>query len=171
MAYFPSTTLNAGENHIGSAGGNMVGVSATPTLTVHDSYASGDFVGTSGTAITFADCARLNGGTGIIQSATLVDYAAQAIACELWLFDATVTPPNDSAAWTISDADAAKCIGVIAFTNYYSSALNSVSVSGNVGIAFKTASAATALYGCLVTRGAPTYADGDLTIRLVVMQD
>lgn len=164
-------SIAAGENHLGAVGGNTVEVDSTPTLTVHASYASGDYVGTSATCITFANCARVNAGTGVIIGATLIDYAAQSVAAELWLFDASVTPPNDSAAWTISDADALKCIGVIPFSSYYASALNSVcnGTIPNGAIPYK--STGTALYGCIVTRGAPTYASGDVSIRLYVAQD
>ncbi len=164
-------TLLAGEAHVGSVGGSTVNVQATPTLTVHATYVSGDFVGTSATPITFTNCARVAAGSGEIRSAVLIDYALQSLPIELWLFDTAVTPPNDSAAWTLSDADAAHCIGVIAFNTYYASALNSVSPAPNAGQAFVCAAADRNLYGCLVTRGAPTYATGDLTVRLKCMQD
>jgi hypothetical protein len=146
-------------------------ITVTPTLTVHATYVSGDYVGTSASAMDFTTAARVDGGSGTIQSATLIDYAANTVACELWLFDNTVTPPADSAAWSISDADALKCIGVIPFSTYYASALNSVSQANNVGIAFKAQPADRSLFGCLVTRGAPTYASGDISIRLTIVQD
>jgi hypothetical protein len=163
--------MGAGESHIGAVGGNTTAIDVVPTLTVHATYVSGDFVGTSSTAMEFPNAARVSTGTGVVQSATLVDYAAQSIAAELWLFDTAVTPPTDSAAWSISDADAARCIGVIAFQNYFASALNSISngVIPNGGLGFK--SSGTSLWGCLVTRGAPAYASGDLTVRLIIIQD
>jgi hypothetical protein len=136
----------------------------TPVLTVAAGYVAGDYVGTSATPMTFA----LDFWAGAIYSATLIDYALQSVACELWLFDTAVTPPNDSAAWSISDADAKTCIGVIPFSTYYASALNSVSPAPSVGLAFQ-AQGTKAIYGCLVTRGAPTYASGDLTIRLEIL--
>lgn len=163
--------VGAGENHIGAIGGNSVNVDVVPTLTVHATYVSGDYVGTSSDAMTFAGCARVNGGTGKITGAVLIDYALQSIQGELWLFDTEPTPPADSAAWSISDADAARCIAVIPFALYYSSALNSVAPVPNLSIPFKCAGGATALYGCFVTRGAPTYASGDLTFRLFIDQD
>jgi hypothetical protein len=104
----------------------------------------------------------------------LVDKALQSIGCELWLFDDTVTPPNDNAAWTITDADAAKLVGVIPFSTYYASAANSVSIGSipNGILPFKVAGAVLkALYGCVVTRGTPTYVTGDLVIRLLIVQN
>jgi hypothetical protein len=156
---------------IGNVGGITDIVEVTPTLTVAATYISGDYVGTSGVAIDFATAARINGGTGIIQSAVLVDYALQSVACELWLFDAAPTPPNDSAAWTISDANAKTCIGVIQFSTYFANALNSISSAVNVGIGFKAGAADRSIFGCLVTRGAPAYASGDVTVRLTILQD
>jgi hypothetical protein len=165
-----TAVIQAGENHIGAVGGNTVSILVTPTLTTHASYIANDFVGTDATPMTFAGATRLAAGSGIIQSAELIDYALQSVAAELWLFNATVTAPADSAAWSISDADSLKCIGVIPFSTYYASALNSVSQVDNIGKAF-VLPAGTSLFGCLVTRGAPAYASGDVSVRLVVLQD
>lgn len=173
VAVTGTVTNAASENLIGKVGGVSAIVTVTPTLTVHATYATGDYVGTSATPIDFSTAARVNGGSGTIVSATLIDAAAQGIETELWLFDQTVTPPDDSAAWTISDADALKCIGVIKFatTDYYSSAANKVAVKNPVAIGFTCAAADRSIFGCLVTRGSPAYASGDLSIRLQIIQD
>jgi len=162
-------TIAAGETHIGEVGGKIATITVTPTLTVAGAYTAGEFVGTSATALVFANAVRVSAGSGIIESAVLVDYALQSKACELWLFDTAVTPPVDNAAWTITDAHAATCIGVIPFSTYYASALNSVSSEKGLGIAFKAI--ATTIWGALVTRGTPTYASGDVTIRLSILLD
>ena len=161
----------ASEVHLGQVGGEGITVTVNPVLTVAGAYIAGDFVGTSATALIFANAARVAGGSGVIKSAMLIDAALQSIACELWLFDTNVAPPADNAAWTISDAHAATCIGVIPFSTYYASALNSVSngIVPNGGIGFSAV--ATTIWGALVTRGAPTYATLNLTVRLNIMQD
>ena len=155
--------------------GNEVLASVTPVLTVHANYASGDYVGTSGVAMIFEGCAPIDGAGGYVLGATLLDFALQSIQTELWLFSAPVTPPNDSAAWTITNADLLNLIGVIPFnsTDYYASAANSAcdGVFKNGNKRYICAAASRRLYGCLVTRGAPTYANGDLTVRLSLMQD
>lgn len=165
--------LTASENVIGKVAGNATVVTVAPVLTVAATYVTGDYVGTSSAPMTFSSCARVAGGTGLVTSCMLIDYGLQSIAGELWLFDATVTTPADSAAWSLSDADMAKCIGVIPFSTYYASALNSVSFGAPASspIGFKCGTALRELYGCFVTRGAPTYASGSLTFRLNVMQD
>lgn len=166
-------TIAAGETHLGEVGGKGVTITVTPTLTVAGAYAIADFVGTSATGMTFAGAARVNTGSGVIQSAVLVDYALQSVPCELWLFDATPAGlPADNASFTITDAAALTCIGVIPFSTYYASALNSVSYGLNMPIAFKCVGAAVKdIYGALVTRGAPTYATGDVSVRLAISQD
>jgi hypothetical protein len=152
-------------------GGKTELVSATPVLTVAATYVANDYVGTSATPITFTNAVLDAGGTGVIVSAVLVDYALQSVACELWLFDTAITPPDDSAPWTLSDAHAARLLGVIPFSTYYASALNSVSVVNPVAMSIKALSGSRNIYGCIVTRGAPAYASLDLTIRLMIIQD
>lgn len=173
ISQLPASSSNtpAGENHIGSIGGKQATISVTPTLTVAATYVSGDYVGESAVPITFDNVARVVNGSGVIQSAQLIDKALASIPAELFLFDTAITPPADSAAWTLSDADMAHCIGVIPFSAYFASALNSVSPVNNLGIAFKCVGNDDKIYGALVTRGAPAYANGDVVIKLQVLQD
>ena len=138
------------------------------TMTSASSYVTGDYVGADGVALVFAGAASQL-GTGTIVSAVLIDAAVQSISAELWLFDSIPTPPADSAAWTVSDADAAHCIGVIPFATYYASAANSLSFAQGIGLGYKTSN--NTIYGCLVTRGSPTYTSECLTVRLLVWQD
>ena len=144
---------------------------ATPTLTVHANYVANDYVGTSGAAMEFAGVVQMQNFRGTIFQSILIDAAVQSIAGELWLFDAAPTPPADSAAWTVSDADAKHLLGIIPFTTYFASAANSVSHGDKVGIPVTPAQGSKSIYGCLVTRGAPAYASGDLTVRLFIWQD
>lgn len=163
--------LNSPNDIFGSVGGYADTIIANPVLTVAGLYAIGDYVGTSGVPISFANALRLPGGTGFVFSALLVDKTLQSKALELWLFSESVTPPADNAAWTISDADAAKCVGVIPFSTYYASALNSVSPVDKVGVQFELPAGVTTLYGCLVARAAGTWASLDLIVKLSIAQD
>lgn len=161
--------LAAGEAHVGAVGGNTLHPSANPALTVAASYVSGDYVGTSATPWSWTAC-RVSGGTGQLQSVTVVDKASQSIAGELWLFDRSVTVPNDSAAWTITDADAQFLIGVVPTGTYYASAANTVSVTTGVGLPV-WCNSGTTLYGAFVVRGSASYASGDLSIVLGILAD
>ncbi len=145
-------------------------------MTSAGAYHANDYVGVDHIPFTIASAAAVNAGTGTILGATLVDYAAQSISAELWVFDTLPGPgniPHDNAAWTLADAEIARCVGVITFTTYYASALNSIS-NGTVpsgGLGFKCLTGSTSLYGAIVTRGAPTYASLDLWVKLFILQD
>ena len=148
-------------------------ITVTPVLTssTDDSYVANDYIGTSTTPITFAGVVDKDGASGFILGAALVDDDLQSVAGELWLFDTTFAPPADSAAWTISDAIAATCIGVIPFSTYYASALNSVSQGiPEAPLPFKCGSSVNDIYGAFVTRGAPNYTIGGLTFRLFTVE-
>ena len=162
-------------SHSTTVSGLMGGYSAQPSAVVNMStgtnYVTGDYVGTA-SPLTFANMARTNGGTFYLPGATLIDYAVQSIAGELWLFDAQITPPADSAAWSISDADSAHLLAVIPFSTYYASALNSISQGHPDYVGpYKCASGDVNAYGYFVTRGSPTYTTGCLTIKLSSSQD
>ena len=165
--------LIAGEAHVGEVGGRTVAITVTPTLSVGATYAANDFVGTNNTAMTFANATRIAAGSGRVIGATLYDYAASSVAAELWLFHTAPAGLGlDSAAFTISDADSLTCLGVVPFNNFYASALNSIS-SGSIPngeLPFKLPSG-TSLFGALVTRGAPAWTNGLVSVRIVVDQD
>jgi hypothetical protein len=161
--------LPTGTKYIGKTAIDMPAVSATPTLTVHATYVANDYIGTSGAAMQFANMVRENGGSAFIH-AKMYSNVAQSIAHELWLFDAAITPPADSAAWSISDADMLHCIAVIPFSTWFQSAINSVSCPNDMPWV-KCAAGSKDIWGCIVTRGAPTFADGDMTIKLLSVQN
>ena len=137
-------------------------------------YASGDVI-TSGTA------AALVFGTdapaGRVRSATLIDGACQAtkLDADLFLFDATLTPDADNAAFTPTDAEMATCIGVISFAGSGAKVGDATSgadgnvllQSGVVDLPF--VSPGRALYGVLVARNAYTPVSAEtFVIRLGV---
>jgi hypothetical protein len=152
-------------------GGQTIVITTTPTLTESSSYVSGDYIGTTSDEMEFANCALYAGGGGWISGAVLIDYALQSVACELWIFDTAITAPADSAAWTVTDAMAKTLVCVIPFSTYYASAANSIAMNADNPRKFICASGSTSLYGAIVTRGAPTLASGDYTIRLFIDQD
>lgn len=164
-----TTVLGAGEAFIGKVGGSTLHPSQNPTLSVAATYVSGDYVGTSSTPWTWTAC-RTAGGTGMLQSVTVVDKTAGAVAGEVWLFDRSVTVPLDSAAWTVTDADAQFLLGVVSTGTYFASAANSIASKTAVGLPI-WCNSGTSIFGAFVTRGAPTYASGDLTIILGVVTD
>jgi hypothetical protein len=142
-----------------------------PVLSIAGAYTANDYVGQSGVPIIFEDCARINGGLGWIQTLKLTDALLQSVNTELWLFNSPVIPPADNAAWTITDAEMEHWVGTITFSTWFASAANSGSQMDQWPMMFKCAAGSKRLYGCTVTRGAPTYISGCLKYMMGIIQD
>ena len=108
----------------------FVAVTATPLLDT-SAYASGDALHV--TTMKFAECFG-DSRSGYVEKMVIVDNAVQSQPCELWLFRGPITSAAANAAHSISDADAAKCVGVISSGAYFASALNSVSVAKGINL-------------------------------------
>jgi hypothetical protein len=166
--------LPAGENFMGAIGG-ITGVTSDPVvMTVAGAYATGDYIGVTTAPNSFVNALRIIGGTGVLKSIVISDkdIATPAVAMELWLFSATFTAPTDNAAWSISDADAANCIGVIPLLagNWHSSALNKVYTDDTMALPVSSATAD--IFYALVARGTtPTWTSLDLQVTIGVLQD
>jgi hypothetical protein len=142
-------------------------VSVVPVLAVGGLYAAADAVGG---LIEFAGVVDYPGKGGKIVGVTILDKAAQALGLTLQLFDTAPTPITDNAVYNPTDADAAKAIGHIAFVaaDYIGGAANKVAYK-DTDIDFQTQTTRS-IWGQLFTQGAPTYAAGDLTVTLHVVQ-
>lgn len=166
------------------AGGYQARITATKTRPSDTTaYAAGDVLNESdsaGTGWTFSSCARLNGGSGIIQGATLIDSANQTTkgSFELWLFRNAPAADNDNAVFTPTDAELLDVVAVIPFSTVYVGDAtsgangNCVHLSQPVSIPFVCDSDDTALYGVLVVRNAYTPVSAEvITINLKMLQD
>ena len=163
-----TSTPAASELHIGQVGGEGIRIQVTPTISAAAIYAAGDAVGG---LLTFANAARVTGGSGVIKNVLLIDDAGQDAALELWLFNATFTAMADNAAWAPSEADLRKLICVIPTSDgaYYAAGTPSVC---DIECARAYNVTGTSLFGQLVTRGAPTYtATDDISVSISLMQD
>lgn len=166
--------LPAGENHLGSIGGNTAVVSSTIVMSAAGAYATGDYMGTTTAPQSFANAVRVAAGTGILKSLVISDKITTTnVAMELWILSTTFTAPTDNAAWAISDAEALTVQAIIPITTsgWYASSNNQVYVDGSLSIPIKVASG-TGLFYALVARGTtPAFTDGDLTITVGILQD
>ena len=136
---------------------------ANPALTVAGAYVANDYVGTSGVPMTFA-VARLDGDSGKILAAILVDAGSQHIAGKLFLWDTLVTPPADNAAHVVSLAHAKTNLGMIQFTTYFVGTGNYFCpVYPTMPIPFVCLPDRRNIYGTFMTDGTPTYTSLDLT--------
>lgn len=132
----------------------------------------------SPTAITLTGCGRSNGEGGIILDVIMVDSANQSTAgsFELWLFSATVTPDNDNAVFTPTDAECATLVAVIPLNvSYVGDATsgaggNRVYQSDQANRHFVCAAGDANLYGLLVVRNAYTPVSGE-TFTIILKID
>ena len=134
---------------LGSIGGQIEVATATITRPADTTaYTAKDAVSNSTSApaaLTFTGLARLAGGSGYIVKARLMtSQAACTAAFKLHLFNATPTPINDNAAYTLLYANAASRIGTIEFGACQTEGAGSTAAnatlapgSGNVPLAFK----------------------------------
>jgi len=142
-------------------------------------YAAGDVIANStsaATILTFTGVAREPGLGGIIQSAVLVDSAAQTLKgdFELYLFDTAPAMQNDNAAWNPSDSEVTKSLGRVRFPPglFNVCGANGVVDVDSLGKPFKCASGTRNIFGILVVRNAYVPISGEVfTIRLFVIQD
>lgn len=148
-------------------------VEVTPTLTVHSGYAINDHVGTSGTAMEFANLTTVSGGAIRLEAARLLDLAMYSATFELWLFTYNISVNNDSAKWGVSDIAMGYCEYVVQFNQWFT--CDNVSHQNGVSLAkpevvIKLAAGTTSLWGALVLRSTPAgdWNTGDLKVRLTV---
>jgi hypothetical protein len=168
-----SSALPRGEFHIGEVGGNgsYVGVEFTrPADTT--AYAALDAVSDSTSAptvLTFANLARVNGGSGYITKARLfTDQKTNVARFRLHLFHTAPTAINDNSPYTLLYANRANRIGHIDFpacatedpTNSTAASARVVPDGVSLPLAFKCADGAKTIYGLLETLDAFTPASG-----------
>jgi hypothetical protein len=173
-----------GEQHVISGGitakVNSTITRQTPDATVYTG--NGDVIADATTNPQTIACGRVNGGTGLILNATLIDGAAQALAgeFEVWIFDTTVTVDADNEVFTPTDVECATLVCIIPFSSSLSYVGDATAgVGGNrvyqadpVNRGFVCGAATTNLFWVLRARNAYTpVAAETFVLRLTVAQD
>lgn len=146
----------------------------TPNLNVAGAYGANNTVGAG--VITFANALRRTSSFARLLNVCVIDLANQKIVGDLVLLNrdiSTTTVITDNGATDVADTDMDSVEAVIPIpaANYASFADNAfatVSV-GNLGL--KRFTDGQDLYGFFITRGTPTYANGDLQFLLTLMED
>lgn len=110
------------------------------------------------------------GSRGVIETVRLFEDSntPQSASTDLFLFNAPIDDATENAAFNPSDADMAKCIGVVPITSYATAANSGIGTARAVGLAYDTRGSE-AIYGIAVTRGTPTYAINGVRISLTVL--
>lgn len=163
--------LAATENRIGTVGGSTSFIDVTLTLDTAI-YAAGDVL--SATA-EITNAMRVNAGTGILQSITLIDQDDQKAQLKLFIFGTNTSLGTANAAPSISDTNALNIIGgpiSIETTDYTD--LGGVSVAGkdNLGKIVKAATGSRNIYiAALNGAGTPTYTAAGIKLRLGFLLD
>lgn len=155
MAYVPVRIkeFDVGETVIGLIGSPDVYLTLTPTLDTSQ-YGAGEALFN---AVELANVGRVDGGTVILQSVTVIDSDDQAAATlDIYFFDAAVTFATANNTPSISDADALKFQGLVSVAAGDWKDLGGVKVASLRGIGLMMKPTATGLYVAAVTGGTPT---------------
>jgi len=166
-----------GRTHV-IAGGIGVNVGTNFTRPADtNAYAAGDAVNNSTSAptvLTFSSTARLNGGSGTILGAILVDESNPTTPgiFRLLLADTTFTPNNDNAASALSTTIARTSMPPIEFTRRFALGTTAQIYFAPGPFPFKCASGTSSLFGTLMVDNAYTPASsGRFDLILIVQQD
>lgn len=148
----------------------LVAISQTPTVSASPDYSTGDAIGG---LLSFANATDVAAGYGtVISTVVICKESGQTPDIDLFLFGDSVSAPTDNAAYSPSDADIAKCVGVLQITSGdYSSLTNNTVGQTLQELPFKLESGTT-LYGVMVARSTPNLAStSDITVRIIVRQN
>jgi len=163
--------LQISNGRLYTASNVKVRVQVIPTISSGAIYATADQLGG---LMTIANAARKSGGSGMLRAVTILENGgAQRANIDLVFFDRSVTLAADNAAFAVSDADMAFCLGVVSITSYntaWAAAGNAIATLKGIDLPFVLN--ATSLYCAAVVRGTPTYTStSDLTFSFVIDQD
>lgn len=146
-------------------------VSFTPTLDT-SAYAANDVL----FATAAISVSRANDLQAMLSSLTVIDKSKQKPAFSIFFYQANVTSAAANAANNLSDADAINCLGFVsvAAAAYKDLANNSFAcLSGATApnLLIKPATGTTNVYAVgILDAGTPTFAAGDLVLKLGVVQ-
>lgn len=138
----------------------------TPAVTA-GAYVANDAVGG---LLTFANAA-VSGEGGVVKNVLIVDDNGQDAEMELWLFRETFVAMADNAPWAPSEADLRKLVAIISTADGAWFAAGTPSVA-RIEVSQEVKLTATSLFGQLVTRGTPTFANtDDISVAVGLLQD
>lgn len=141
-------------------------VTSSGLTTATTAYTNGDQLGAQ---MTFANAARVSGGSGIITGVFIVSAADITGPIDLQLAAETITLAGDNAAYAISDADSIKLkIPLIQCAGAFDIGNNRLAQAYNIAVPY--ACVGTSLFGGLITRTGHTFfgAATDLQVTLTV---
>jgi hypothetical protein len=143
-------------------------IDLTLSLSTSPAYADGDVLAA---AQELTNAVRATGGTGVIQSIQVIDQDDQGQALDIVISDSTITLGTENSAVSISDADAAKILGIVEVTGSdYVDLVNSQYASiKNIGLVIMPDT--TSLYVSAISRGTGTYTASGIVLRVGILMD
>ena len=153
-----------------SAEGNLIIVGKTartqfqtiPGLVAASAYTSGDALGTNFSIEVPT--------SGVIESATLLDFDKEALATDLILFDQDFASGTDNSPFDVAEIDLPKIVGAIQFGTFFSFSDNAVGVARGLGLAYVAPTGY--LHVQAVTRDVPNLtARSDYRVSLTILSD
>ncbi len=164
-----SIAVGAGENHIGSIGGNSVVAEITLTLDT-SIYASGDVLADTQEV---ASAIRVNAGTGVIHSLIILDKDDQGQAMDVVFLKTNVSLGSENSPVSITDANADEILGIVEVAaGDYVDLVNSQLVTvTDVGVVVVADTGATSLWVGVISRGTGTYTASGITLKIGILQD
>ena len=143
-------------------------IDLTLSLDTGGAYSDGDVLAA---AQELALAVRSSGGTGVLQSIQVVDQDDQAQGLDIVISDSTITLGTENSAVSISDADAAKILGIIpVVSGDYVDLVNSqyaIPEFQPIVIMPDT----TSLFISAISRGTGTYTASGIVLRIGILQD
>lgn len=117
----------------------------------------------------------IDGGTGIWQSAVVIDKDDQGQAFDIWLLGDDVSIGTENAAVSVSDANAAYLLGKVSIASgdYYDAGGVRVATKAGSDLGFLVQAAADSrsLFVAAVSRGTGTYTASGIVLRLGFLRD
>lgn len=162
--------IAAGESHVGEIGANTAIKEVIFTLDT-SAYASGDVLASTQP---IADAMRKAGGTGIIQTVTVLDKDDQGQPFDILFMRTNATlGAAENAALAIGDTQAAEVLGVVEIlaSDYVDLVNSQIATKANVGIVVKPTAATTSLWTAGVSKGTGTYTGTGIIMQASILRD
>lgn len=135
-------------------------------------YADGDVLADTQEV---ADALRLEGGSGVIQSVTILDRDDNGTAIDIVFLSKDVSLGTENGAISISDADAINILGIVqVFAGDYVDLANSQFVTKtNLSIVAKNSEGLStkSIYVGVISRATSTYTAAGITLRIGILRD
>ena len=142
-----------------------IAVQATSLTTTTPAYTAGDQVGAQ---FTFANAARVSGGSGTVVGVVMQSYQDVIGAVDFVIFDSSVTLAGDNAAFNLAtDADVLKVVALVQLAGAFDLGANRIAQAFNIAIPF-VCNGSSSLFGSIITRSGHAVFAGSDVLQMVL---